>query len=226
LPGVYLAGETMLKIFVVDDHAVIRDGIRLICDNADDLTFTGGVSTLDEAMAGIERARPDVVLVDLNLPPESGLDLIPAVLERWPEIKMMVLSVDKDEGVALEALNTGAAGYVTKDLSLPEVVAAVRRAAEGETVVEGISTGRLLKRFVSFAREAARSARILVELSPREREVLSLVAEGRSNQQIATALGISDRTVASHVSSIYRKLGVSNRVDAARQAMRLGLVEH
>jgi DNA-binding NarL/FixJ family response regulator len=216
----------MLKIFVVDDHAVIRDGIRLICANADDLIFTGGAATLDEAMAGIERSRPDVVLVDLSVPPESGLDLIPAVLERWPEIKMMVLSVDKDEGVALEALNAGAAGYVTKDVSLPEVVAAVRRAAEGETVVEGISTGRLLKRFVSFASEAARSARILVELSPREREVLSLVAEGRSNQQIATVLGISDRTVASHISSIYRKLGVSNRVDAARQAMRLGLVEH
>jgi DNA-binding NarL/FixJ family response regulator len=226
LPRSLPADEIVLKIFVVDDHAVIRDGIRLICGSADDLIFTGGASTLDEAIAGIERARPDVVLVDLNVPPESGLDLIPAVAGRWPEIKMVVLSVDKDEGMALEALNAGAAGYVTKDVSLLDVVGAVRRAAEGEAVVEGISTGHLLNRFVSFAAEAARSARILVELSPREREVLALVAQGRSNQQIATALGISDRTVASHVSSIYRKLGVSNRVDAARQAMRLGLVEH
>lgn len=214
-----------LNLYVVDDHAVIRDGIRLICGQTEDVDFVGGSGTIDEAMRDLDRLRPDVVLVDINLESESGLRLIDDVRVRWPDMKSVVLSVDSDENTVLEAMNRGASGYLTKGQSLIDLVEAVRRAAEGETVVEGISTGRLVSRFVSFATEAAQSAKVLVGLSVRERQVLGLLAEGRTNQQIATALGISDRTVGSHVGSIYRKLRVNNRVDAAREAIRLGVVE-
>jgi DNA-binding NarL/FixJ family response regulator len=214
-----------LNLYIVDDHAVVRDGIRLICGQTDDVDYVGGSGTLDEATRDLERLRPDVVLVDINLESESGLRLIDDIRVRWPDMKSVVLSVDSDENTVLEAMNRGASGYLTKGQSLLDLVQAVRRAAEGETVVEGISTGRLVNRFVSFASEAAQSAKVLVGLSVRERQVLGLLAEGRTNQQIATALGISDRTVGSHVGSIYRKLRVNNRVDAAREAIRLGVVE-
>jgi DNA-binding NarL/FixJ family response regulator len=214
-----------LNLYIVDDHAVIRDGIRLICGQTEDVDYVGGSGTIDEAMGDLERLRPDVVLVDINLESESGLRLIEDIRVRWPDMKSVVLSVDSDENTVLEAMNRGASGYLTKGQSLIDLVQAVRRAAEGETVVEGISTGRLVSRFVSFATEAAQSAKVLVGLSVRERQVLGLLAEGRTNQQIATALGISDRTVGSHVGSIYRKLRVNNRVDAAREAIRLGVVE-
>lgn len=214
-----------LKLFVVDDHAVIRDGVRLICEQTPDMEFAGGAADVDEALRGIDEVHPDVVLVDLNVPPRSGLDLIRQVVERWPEIRSVVLTVERDEDLVLEAMNAGAAGFITKETSLTDVVDAVRRAASGETVVEGLATGRILQRFVSFAKEAERSARILTDLSPRERQVLAALAAGKTNQQIGHRLGISSRTVASHVASIYRKLQVSNRVDAAREATRIGLAE-
>lgn len=212
-----------MKLFVLDDHGVIRDGIRLICEQTPGVELVGEASSVDQALAIIEEAGPDVVLVDLNLPPSSGIVFIGEMRKRWPEMKAVVLTVERDEDLVLEAMNLGAAGFVTKDSSLPDIIEAARRVADGETVVQGMSTGRLLERFVSFARETERSAEILSELSPREREVLGLLAEGKSNQQIGTALGISARTAATHVANVYRKLQVNNRVDAARAAIRLGI---
>lgn len=220
-----MADEGPLRLFVVDDHAVVRDGIRLICEQTSDVEFVGGASSVDEALDGIERNRPEVVLVDLHVPPGSGIDLIRTIQQRWPEVKSVVLTVERDENQVLEAMNAGANGYVTKETSLHDIVDAVRRAAGGETVVEGMATGRILQRFVTFAKEAERSARLLSDLTPRERQVLAALAAGQTNQQIGSRLGISSRTVASHVASIYRKLRVSNRVDAAREAGRIGLAE-
>jgi DNA-binding NarL/FixJ family response regulator len=212
-----------MKLFVLDDHAVIRDGIRLICEQTPDVDLVGEASSVEEALNLMARAAPDVVLVDLNMPRGSGIDFIRETRERWPAIKTVVLTVERHEDLVLEAMNLGAAGFVTKDSSLPAILEAARRVADGETVVEGLSTGRLLERFVTFARDTERSAEILGELSPREREVLSLLAGGNSNQQIGSTLGISARTAATHVANVYRKLQVNNRVDAARAAMRLGL---
>jgi DNA-binding NarL/FixJ family response regulator len=214
-----------VKLFVLDDHAVIRDGIRLMAEQASDINLVGEASTVDEALVLVDRSRPDVVLVDLHVPPGSGIDFLRQSRDRWPDMKTIVLTVEREESLVLEAMNAGASGFVTKDSSLPAILDAARRVADGETVVEGLSTGRLIDHFVSLARETERSAEILGELSPREREVLTLLAAGRSNQQIGSALGISARTAATHVANIYRKLQVNNRVDAARAAQRLGLVD-
>ena len=196
-----------------------------MAEQASDINLVGEASTVDEALVLVDRSRPDVVLVDLHVPPGSGIDFLRQSRDRWPDMKTIVLTVEREESLVLEAMNAGASGFVTKDSSLPAILDAARRVADGETVVEGLSTGRLIDHFVSLARETERSAEILGELSPREREVLTLLAAGRSNQQIGSALGISARTAASHVANIYRKLQVNNRVDAARAALRLGLIE-
>ena len=196
-----------------------------MAEQASDINLVGEASTVDEALVLVDRSRPDVVLVDLHVPPGSGIDFLRQSRDRWPDMKTIVLTVEREESLVLEAMNAGASGFVTKDSSLPAILDAARRVADGETVVEGLSTGRLIDHFVSLARETERSAEILGELSPREREVLTLLAAGRSNQQIGSALGISARTAATHVANIYRKLQVNNRVDAARAAQRLGLVD-
>ena len=196
-----------------------------MAEQASDINLVGEASTVDEALVLVDRSRPDVVLVDLHVPPGSGIDFLRQSRDRWPDMKTIVLTVEREESLVLEAMNAGASGFVTKDSSLPAILDAARRVADGETVVEGLSTGRLIDHFVSLARETERSAEILGELSPREREVLALLAAGRSNQQIGSALGISARTAATHVANIYRKLQVNNRVDAARAAQRLGLVD-
>jgi RNA polymerase sigma factor (sigma-70 family) len=215
--------EPPAKLLVVDDHKVVSEGLELLCASRSDVSFVGSASTVDGALIQIERTGPDVVLVDLNLPPDSGLDLIREIRKRWPAVRPVVLSVEKNEETVLDAMQVGAAGYLTKDLGVTEILEAVARAALGETVIEGISPGKLLQRFVTLTQEAASAAQAMLALSAREREVLGLVAEGKTNQQIASALGISDRTVATHVASIYRKLQITNRVEAAREANRLGL---
>ena len=217
--------ERPAKLLVVDDHKVIREGLELLCASRSDVSYVGSASTVDEALGEIERAGPDVVLVDLYLPPDSGLELIRQIRERWPAVRPVVLSVEKNEETVLDAMQVGAAGYLTKDLGLTDVLEAVGRAAAGETVIEGINPGRLLQRFVAMTQEASAAAEAMLALSAREREVLGLVAEGKTNQQIASVLGISGRTVATHVASIYRKLQITNRVEAAREASRLGLIE-
>jgi two-component system response regulator NreC len=216
---------TAVRMVVMDDHAVVRDGIRLLCAQTPDIELVGEAATTEDMLRLLERTRPDIALLDVNVPDGSGLDVVAAVHERWPETKTIVLTVERDADLVLEAMDRGAAGYVTKETSLPDLFDAVRRAMAGETVVEGMQPGQLLRRFVEHAQEAERTARVLGELSPREGEVLTLLAQGLTNHQIASELGIGGRTATSHVSSIYRKLDVSNRVDAAKEAIRVGLLE-
>jgi DNA-binding NarL/FixJ family response regulator len=214
----------VVRLVVMDDHAVVRDGIRLLCEQTADMQLVGEARTVEEILQVLERTQPDAALLDVNVPDGSGLDVVRAAAERWPQVRTILLTVERDEDVVLEAVEAGAAGYVTKETSLPDLFAAVRRVVAGETVVEGMQPGQLLRRFVEHAREAEHVARVLGELSPREGEVLAVLAQGRTNGQIASQLGIASRTATSHVSSIYRKLGVTNRVDAAKEAIRLGLV--
>jgi len=212
-----------VKLLVLDDHAIIRDGIRLLAEQTEGIDLVAEAGTVADALTHVERERPDVALVDLDLPAGSGLNFIREAGKRFPGVRCLVLTVDRSEETVLEAMNAGASGFVTKESSLPSILDAARRVAAGETVVEGLSVGRLVERFAGFAEETGRSAEILSRLSDREREVLALLASGLTNQQIGSRLGITARTASTHVANIYRKIEVTNRVDAARAAMRLGL---
>ena len=216
-------GSLAVKLLVLDDHAIIRDGIRLLAEQTEGIDLVAEAGTVADALTHVERERPDVALVDLDLPAGSGLNFIREAGKRFPGVRCLVLTVDRSEETVLEAMNAGASGFVTKESSLPSILDAARRVAAGETVVEGLSVGRLVERFAGFAEETGRSAEILSRLSDREREVLALLASGLTNQQIGSRLGITARTASTHVANIYRKIEVTNRVDAARAAMRLGL---
>lgn len=200
-------------IFVVDDHAVVREGVRLICEETPDLEYVGGAADVDEALPLIRRLRPGVVLVDLHLPRRPGTDLIRELASDADPPRMLVLTSDAGDEVVSEALRAGAVGHVTKDLDPEAIVRAARLAAEASP--EALRS--------ASSRSPARSYD--VRLSPRERQVLELVVRGHSNQKIGETLGIGERTVASHLASIYRKLQVPNRVLAAQHALRMGLID-
>ena len=199
------------RIFILDDHAVVRDGVRLICEEEPDLEYAGGAADLDEALRAIDDLLPDVVLVDLHLPRGSGVDLIRELRRTRPGIRSIVLTVDRDDHLVADALEQGATAWLTKDLDPQSMVETIRKAALEESP------------------QAPRAAtptpgpRPDPLLTPREAQVLRLIARGRSNREIATALSVAERTVGSHLSSIYRKLGVPNRMLAARYALRKGL---
>jgi DNA-binding NarL/FixJ family response regulator len=199
------------RIFILDDHAVVRDGVRLICEEEPDLEYAGGAADLDEALRAIDDLLPDVVLVDLHLPRGSGVDLIRELRRTRPGIRSIVLTVDRDDHLVADALEQGATAWLTKDLDPQSMVETIRKAA--------------LEESPQAPRAATPTPRPRPDplLTPREAQVLRLIARGRSNREIATALSVAERTVGSHLSSIYRKLGVPNRMLAARYALRKGL---
>lgn len=199
-----------IRIFVLDDHAVVREAIRLICDAEPDLDYAGGSADVEDALRTIAADDPDVVLVDLHLPRASGIELIRKLGDTSSRARTVVLTVDREDELVSQALREGAVGILTKDLDPEVMVDAVRRWVDGGS---GAAADR--------PPEAGGLAS--PPLSSRQKEVLRLVADGRSNREIAETLSVSERTVASHLSSIYRKLGVANRVLATRHALRMGL---
>lgn len=203
----------MSRVFVVDDHATIREAVRLICEQEADLQFVGGAPSAMAALESLDRERPDVLLVDIDLP--SSLDFLREAHERRPEARILGLYDESPPRVLQGALAAGAVGVVSKTAETGEFLGAIRRAAAGRPRT---SAGPV------SGSEGAEGPPAFASLSPRERDVLALLAHGRTNAQIATTLGISARTVGTHVGSIYLKLQAGSRVEAVRLAHRLGLL--
>jgi DNA-binding NarL/FixJ family response regulator len=211
-----------IRVLLVDDHDVFRHGLaQLLADE--------GLAIVAEASggeAGVRLAaelRPDVVLMDLGMPGMSGVEATRAIPATDAPPNVVVLTLSDDDASMLEALLAGAAGYVLKDATLEQIVVAVRAAAAGETVIPPRVAPELLRR-LRAAEPAPAPDEGLVELSEREHEVLRLIVAGHDNAAIASALFISPNTVKSHVASIFAKLGVESRLQAAVQALRRGLV--
>jgi DNA-binding NarL/FixJ family response regulator len=210
-----------LTVVVVDDHDFYRRGLVSLLQES-------GVSVLAEASSGPEavevtlRARPDVVLMDLNLPGFDGIEAVRRIADAASAIPVMVLTLETDESIVVDALTAGAAGYLLKEALIDEVLAGIRAAANGESLLSPRVTRGLVRR---LQEEGAAPARPAVELTERERRVLALMADGCGNAEIATTLFISPSTVKSHVSSVLAKLGVGNRVQAVVRAHRDGLLE-
>ena len=210
-----------IRVFVVDDHGVVRIGMRAYFAMVPDIEMVGeagnGPETLAQLAVLAERQRlPDVVLMDLVLPGLDGVALTATLKQRYPTVEVVVVSGFHEEERVHAALHAGAAGYVLKGAEVDEIAAAVRAAHHGQVHLDA-RVARMLTRSLVGPKEG------LSALTPREREVLVLVAEGRSNREIATALTISERTVQTHIRSILAKLGLRSRTQAALVAVREGL---
>lgn len=209
-----------VRVLVVDDHAVVRSGIALLLNAEDDLEVVGEAGTAKDAIFSARSTKPDVILLDVVMPDQSGLDVIPQLLHENPDTKILMLSMQDDPHYVREAFEVGASGYVLKEAADNEVVTAIRDVAGGGRYVNPELGARLV------AAESAERRRAEEDpLSDREREVLKLLALGHTNQEIAKELYISVRTAETHRAHIMQKLRLSSRAELVRYALGEGLLE-
>jgi DNA-binding NarL/FixJ family response regulator len=205
-----------IRVLVVDDHPVVRQGLRTFLDLQEDITVVGEAADGAGCVAAAERLRPDVVLLDLRMPGSDGVEALRGLRERGSPARVLVITSYPEPASVLPAVRAGAAGYVYKDVDPPALAAAIRAVHAGHVLLHP-DVARLLA-----AGEATPAG---VRLTARERQVLAEIAHGRSNREIARALALSEKTVKTHVSAILTKLGVQDRTQAALYAVRTGLVD-
>jgi len=207
----------VIRVMVVDDHPIVRQGLVSVLSDEDDLEVVGEASSGRQAIGLASRLRPDVVLLDLEMPDVDGVEAIPQLLATLPSLGVLVFTAyDTDERV-LGAIRAGARGYLLKGASAEEIARGIRTVHAGGSYLEPRVASKLMA-------EVSSPRRALGALSGREREVLHLVAEGLPTKQIAVSLSISERTVKFHVNSIFRKLGADNRAQAVALAAQRGLL--
>ncbi len=207
------------RVLIVDDHAVVRKGLRLVLEAEDDLEPVGEAGDAREAVFQARALKPDVILLDIVMPGESGLEILPTLRHEHPEAKVLVLSMQDDPPYVRQAFAAGASGYVLKEAADTEVVAAVREVARGGRYVHPELGARLVAAETEEARRAEEDP-----LSEREREVLRLLALGHTNQEIAKQLYISVRTAETHRAHIMQKLRLSSRAELVSYALTHGLL--
>jgi two-component system response regulator NreC len=210
----------VIRIVVVDDHAVVRSGIALLLNAEKDMEVVGDAGNTRDAVFEVRAHKPDIVLLDVVMPEESGIDALPKLLREAPDAHILMLSMQDDPSYVREAFAAGASGYVLKEAVDAEVVAAVREVAAGHRYVHPALGARMVA-----ADAAAQEAAAADPLSDREREVLRLLALGHTNQEIAKQLFISVRTAETHRAHIMRKLQLSTRAELVRYAIEHGQLE-
>jgi two-component system response regulator NreC len=209
-----------IRVVLVDDHAVVRSGLRMVLEAEEDMEAVAEAGDLREAVFAVRREQPDIVLMDLVMPGGSGIEATPAVLKEAPGAKVLVLSMQDDPVYVREAFAAGASGYVLKEAADTELVQAIREIAAGGRYVHPALGARLA---VAEAEERRRAEED--PLSDREREVLRLLALGHTNQEIAKTLFLSVRTVETHRAHIMQKLRLSTRAELVRYALEQGLLD-
>ncbi|MGS2646376.1 MULTISPECIES: response regulator [unclassified Streptosporangium] len=205
----------MLRVMIVDDHPVVREGLRGMLEADPGITVVGEAASGDEAVVRAGELAPDVILMDLRMPDGDGVSATSRILTGRPESRVVVLTTYETDADIVRAVEAGAAGYLLKDTSRADLLAAIRSAARGETVLSPSVATRLVTRM---------RAPVAESLSPRETEVLSLVAGGLTNAEIGRALFISETTVKTHLLRVFGKLGVSDRTAAVTTALDRGLL--
>jgi two-component system, NarL family, nitrate/nitrite response regulator NarL len=212
-----------IRILIVDDHTLFRSGIKLLLERHDGFKVVGEAG---DGLEGVKRAKqlaPDVVLLDLHMSGTSGLDALQLIQEEVPQAQVIILTVSEDTDDLLLALRSGARGYLLKNIDTDVLLDSIRRAASGESVMSTQMAGKLADSMRIPLRETAEAS--LAKLSPRECEIIAMLAHGDSNKVIARTLELSESTVKIHVQGILRKLKLSSRVQAAVYAVENGLVE-
>jgi DNA-binding NarL/FixJ family response regulator len=213
-----------MNVLLVEDHALVRQGIRALLDEEPDITVVGEAGHGREALKLVEELRPDVVLMDLSLPGMGGVELTQHIRKRFPSTRVLVLSMHDSEEYVSRALRVGAAGYVLKQSTSTELVLAVRAVAAGSTFLSPGVSQILIRDYVHRAESKERDDAALSILTPREREVLQLLARGLNNRQTAERLYISIKTVETHRGNMMRKLDVHDRAGLVRFAIDAGLI--
>ena len=213
-----------IRLLLVDDHAVVRSGLRMLLESQPDLEISGEAGTAREALTLVEVLQPDLVLMDIGLPDASGIDTTAAIKARWPRVAVVALTIHEDEEYFFRMLHAGAAGYVPKRAAPEELLTAVRTAAAGEVYLYPSLAKLLVKDYLAGPR-APGAAEALSGLTEREQEVLAYLAEGSSNPEIAEALSISPKTVARHRENIMAKLNLHTRADLVKYAIRKGIIQ-
>jgi len=212
-----------IRVAIIDDHAIVRQGLRAMIDREPDLRVVGEASNARQATAMLDRAQPRVVLLDLKLTPGSecdGLPLCATITQRYPGIRVLVLTSSADEWLILDSIKQGAKGFVLKDVDLTELIRAIRAVHRGESAFDPRSAGVVVR----WMHGSQRSGVTASDITPREREILGLLARGLSNVAIGQRLYISAATVKFHVGNIMQKLGARRRAEAVYAASKLGLI--
>ncbi len=211
---------TPIEIMVVDDHDVLRAGLRAMLESSGEVVVIGEAEDGVTALAGLQRLEPDVVLLDVKMPNMDGLATLRELQAAKPGLPVLILSMYDDPAYVEEAILSGASGYLLKTVSREELVRAIKAAHEGQGYLQAEITRPVLARFSRTHDEA-----IHIHLSPRETEVLQLIADGKSNKQIASALHIAEATVKTYITSLFDKLGAFHRAHAVALALRHHLID-
>ncbi|HVH64585.1 MAG TPA: response regulator transcription factor [Candidatus Acidoferrum sp.] len=214
-----------IAVMLVDDHQLVTEGLTALLDAADDLRVVGRAVSAAEAIECAMQCTPDVVVMDSHLPDGAGAEVAVRLREVQPRLPIVFLSADESESAMIAAVRAGACAYLPKSRAAADVADAVRRAVDGEMLIPAAQLARLLARSQQMARDDALRQRLLASLTPREREVLGLMADGLDNRAIAAELGIGFTTVRGHVQNILEKLDAHSKLEALACAARFGLLD-
>ncbi len=206
-----------IRVLLVDDHEVVRLGLMTLINDQPTMQVVGEAGTTLEAERAVERLRPDVVLMDIRMPGEGGIEATKRILERFPGTKIVMLTSFADDELVVRAIRAGAVGYVLKQVGNEELLRAIAAAARGEALLDPSTTARLLSRVREAERKAEDDA--FRDLSDREMDVLAGLARGKTNAQIGQMLNLSEKTVRNYVSTILEKLHLTNRIELATYAV-------
>lgn len=211
-------------ILLVDDHEVVRIGLKSLLEHNDQFEVVAEAATAKEAVEMVEKHQPDVVLMDIRLPGPSGIDATEEITQRWPDVKVVILTSYAEDDMLFSAIRAGASGYVLKQIGAEGLITAIEAACRGEALLDPAVTQRVFQEVRRAVKEEEAAA--FSGLSQQEKYVLALVSEGKTNREIAEALFLGEGTVRNYVSSILSKLSVSNRAEAAAYAVSHSLKEY
>ncbi|WP_330281105.1 response regulator transcription factor [Streptomyces sp. NBC_00588] len=206
--------DNPIRVFLLDDHEVVRRGVRELLEDEPDITVVGEAGTVEQATVRVPALRPQVAVLDVRLPDGDGVTLCRDLRSRLPELACLMLTSFDDEDALLDSIMAGASGYVLKQIQGTDLVSAVRTVASGQSLLDPSATTKLMAR-LREGKEQQEEPEALPGLTPREREILALIGEGLTNRQIGRRLYLAEKTVKNHISRLLAKLGVERRIQAA-----------
>ena len=209
-------------MLLADDHALFRQGLKSLLEAEGDFRVVGEAKDGWEALRHALEVRPDVILMDIQMPGLDGVQATQAILEEWPQARVIILTMYRQDAYVFEAVKAGARGYLLKDADAKALIEAIRRVHAGEVLLDAELAGRIIQ---DFRAKKEASAPLNAELTEREVQILKLLAQGYTNLEIASELGLSEKTVRNRLSEIFQKLHLNNRTQAALYAIREGLAQ-